>query len=119
MTFQLFHFSTNRYSEFQRFTPLIPVMIHHGGKDARREKAEKIYKKSRCGPWKVKPVVITSYEMIIHDRKVVSNEYTVSYIVLISITTTICRLPVQEFYVAPLPYPSGYWSSFLEVSDHR
>ena len=65
-----FRFPAFRYSEFKRFTPLIPVMIHHGGKEVRHAKARKIYKQSPVGPWMVKPVVLSSYEMIIQDRKV-------------------------------------------------
>jgi len=63
----------NWYSEFKRFTPLIPVMIHHGAKEARYAKARKIYKKSPAGPWSVQPVVLSSYEMIIQDRKLIGH----------------------------------------------
>jgi len=63
----------NWYSEFKRFTPHIPVMIHHGAKEARLSKARKIYKKSSAGPWNVQPVVLSSYEMIIQDRKVIGH----------------------------------------------
>lgn len=63
----------NWYSEFRRFTPKIPVMIHHGGKDARLAKVRKMKEKHRIGPYKTRPVVITSYEMVIQDRPMIGN----------------------------------------------
>ena len=63
-------FFSRRYAEFKRFTPLIPAMIYHGSKPTREEKRPYISKKSQCGPYRVQPVVITSYEVIIMDRKV-------------------------------------------------
>jgi hypothetical protein len=45
-------------------------MVHHGHRPTRVEQSRKIGNFYNAGPWTSAPVVLTSYEMIIWDRKV-------------------------------------------------
>ncbi|XP_041482494.1 lymphoid-specific helicase-like isoform X1 [Lytechinus variegatus] len=56
----------NWVSEFQRFTPKIPVLLYHGTKDERTKKRKQIRKK--IGEHQSHPIVITSYEIVMNDR---------------------------------------------------
>ncbi|XP_072040298.1 lymphoid-specific helicase-like [Amphiura filiformis] len=57
----------NWLSEFERFTPEIPVILYHGSQPERQKLRRKIFKKH--GEFNVQPVVITSYEIVMRDRK--------------------------------------------------
>eukprot|EP00057_Strongylocentrotus_purpuratus_P019153 XP_011673627.1 PREDICTED: lymphocyte-specific helicase-like [Strongylocentrotus purpuratus] len=56
----------NWVSEFQRFTPKIPVLLYHGTKEERAKKRKQIRKK--IGEHQSHPIVITSYEIVMNDR---------------------------------------------------
>lgn len=57
----------NWVSEFKRFTPKIPVLLYHGNQKDRVEKLRKIRK---CqGSLQIMPVIITSYEIAMRDRR--------------------------------------------------
>ncbi|XP_069756937.1 lymphoid-specific helicase isoform X2 [Narcine bancroftii] len=57
----------NWVSEFKRFTPEIPVLLYHGSQKDRHQKLRKINK--RQGSLRILPVIITSYEIAMRDRK--------------------------------------------------
>ncbi|XP_071478884.1 lymphoid-specific helicase-like [Diadema antillarum] len=56
----------NWVSEFQRFTPKIPVILYHGSKEERTKKRRLIRRK--VGEYNSHPIVITSYEIVMNDR---------------------------------------------------
>ncbi|XP_064610346.1 lymphocyte-specific helicase-like [Liolophura sinensis] len=72
----------NWYSEFVRFTPKVPVVLYHGSKDDRTSLRKKI---RRLLPVKknvlTQPVVITSYEIAMNDRKYLQN-YEWKYLIV-------------------------------------
>ncbi|XP_072883284.1 lymphoid-specific helicase isoform X1 [Hemitrygon akajei] len=61
----------NWVSEFKRFTPEIPVLLYHGNQKDRHQKLRKIHK--RQGSLHILPVVVTSYEIAMRDRKYFQN----------------------------------------------
>uniref|UniRef100_UPI00398E373D lymphoid-specific helicase n=1 Tax=Pristiophorus japonicus TaxID=55135 RepID=UPI00398E373D len=61
----------NWVSEFKRFTPEIPVLLYHGNQKDRLQKLRKVHK--RHGSLHILPVVITSYEIAMRDRKHFQN----------------------------------------------
>ncbi|GCC35375.1 hypothetical protein chiPu_0013858 [Chiloscyllium punctatum] len=61
----------NWVSEFKRFTPEIPVLLYHGNQKDRLQSLRKIHK--RQGSLHILPVVITSYEIAMRDRKHFQN----------------------------------------------
>lgn len=70
--------TTNWVAEFERFTPDIPVVLYHGSKQEREE----IRKKRLESPGsKNFPVVCTSYEICMNDRKFLAN-YGWKYIII-------------------------------------
>ncbi|XP_043912087.1 lymphoid-specific helicase [Protopterus annectens] len=63
----------NWVSEFKRFTPEIPVLLYHGNLEERRRLLRLIHK--RHGFLEVHPVVITSFEIAMRDRKSLQRSY--------------------------------------------
>ncbi|GLE02985.1 hypothetical protein PINS_up011864 [Pythium insidiosum] len=63
----------NWESEFHKWAPSIPCVIYHGTKDARRALRRQELHKSRRQDADF-PVIITSYEMIIQDRRSFDHE---------------------------------------------
>ncbi|XP_072334889.1 lymphoid-specific helicase isoform X2 [Scyliorhinus torazame] len=61
----------NWVSEFKRFTPEIPVLLYHGSQKDRLQSLRKVHK--RQGSLHILPVVITSYEIAMRDRKHFQN----------------------------------------------
>ncbi|RKP14963.1 SNF2 family N-terminal domain-containing protein, partial [Piptocephalis cylindrospora] len=62
----------NWVCEFQRFAPSIPVCLYHGSKDERQHlRTRRIGRKALQSPDAAEkfPVVITSYEIVMNDRK--------------------------------------------------
>lgn len=62
--------TTNWVSEFKKWTPSIPVILYHGSK---REREEIRRKKLRNPGSPEFPVVVTSYEICMNDRKYLAN----------------------------------------------
>ncbi|XP_071805450.1 lymphocyte-specific helicase-like isoform X2 [Asterias amurensis] len=62
---------SNWMSEFERFTPSIKVILYHGHPDEREKKRRQIRK--HFGEFKTQPVVVTSYEIVMIDRKHLAN----------------------------------------------
>ncbi|BFZ13495.1 hypothetical protein BsWGS_16534 [Bradybaena similaris] len=64
----------NWFAEFQKFAPKVPTILYHGDKNRRVHLAKKIRHKHkiRDGVF-VQPVVITSYEVAMIDRKYLAN----------------------------------------------
>ncbi|XP_064643787.1 lymphocyte-specific helicase-like [Lineus longissimus] len=64
----------NWVSEFQRFAPKVPVILYHGTADQREILREKIVKAVKIrGDIVSYPVVVTSYEVTMNDRKHMGN----------------------------------------------
>ncbi|TKY89046.1 hypothetical protein EX895_001577 [Sporisorium graminicola] len=60
--------------EFERFTPDIPAVMYHGDPDVRRDLRDRRLRMPRDkGAQQHFPVVVTSYELIIRDRKWLAN----------------------------------------------
>uniref|UniRef100_A0A4W3K1U7 Proliferation-associated SNF2-like protein n=1 Tax=Callorhinchus milii TaxID=7868 RepID=A0A4W3K1U7_CALMI len=57
----------NWVSEFKRFTPELPVLLYHGDQKERRRILRKVHK--RHGSRHIFPVVVTSYEIAMRDRR--------------------------------------------------
>ncbi|KAI8065726.1 SNF2 family N-terminal domain-containing protein [Gongronella butleri] len=70
----------NWVNEFKRFTPTIPVVLYHGSKDERQHLVNKKLKPKNQYTLNF-PIVITSYQLIINDRKVLQR-YNWKYIVV-------------------------------------
>ncbi|ORX88944.1 hypothetical protein K493DRAFT_73220 [Basidiobolus meristosporus CBS 931.73] len=68
---------SNWVNEFNKFTPSIPVVLYHGTPDERAELRKKRMKKLG----ETFPVVVTSYELIINDRKFL-QKYAWKYLVI-------------------------------------
>ncbi|XP_038074784.1 lymphocyte-specific helicase-like isoform X2 [Patiria miniata] len=62
---------SNWMSEFKRFTPLIKVILYHGTPEERETLRHQIRKP--FGEYKTLPVVVTSYEIVMIDRKHLSG----------------------------------------------
>lgn len=58
--------TTNWIEEFRKWTPSIPVVLYHGSKDERAEIRAKRLKNPGSPDF---PVVVTSYEICMNDRK--------------------------------------------------
>ncbi|KAK9764296.1 putative ATPase [Basidiobolus ranarum] len=67
----------NWVSEFNRFTPTIPVVLYHGSIEERAHIRRK--RMSKLG--ETFPVVVTSYELIMNDRKFL-QKYAWKYLVI-------------------------------------
>ncbi|KAJ7324465.1 hypothetical protein JRQ81_017485 [Phrynocephalus forsythii] len=63
----------NWMAEFRRFTPEIPIMLYHGKQQERRALVHKIRRKG--GSLNIHPVVITSFEIAMRDRKSLQHFY--------------------------------------------
>ncbi|XP_069045174.1 lymphoid-specific helicase isoform X2 [Lepisosteus oculatus] len=63
----------NWVAEFKRFTPEITVLLYHGEQKARRELIKKIHR--HHGSLQMHPVVITSYEIAMRDRRFLQHCY--------------------------------------------
>ncbi|MGH0128981.1 UNVERIFIED_CONTAM: hypothetical protein FKN15_063706 [Acipenser sinensis] len=63
----------NWVSEFKRFTPEIPVLLYHGPQQERRNLIKSIRKLQ--GSLHVNPVVITSFEIAMRDRRSLQHCY--------------------------------------------
>ena len=71
---------SNWVSEFKRWTPSIPVILYHGTKQERAEKRMEHMPTST--PIKPNfPVIVTSYEVVMADRKFLSK-YNFKYLVV-------------------------------------
>jgi ATP-dependent DNA helicase len=62
--------TSNWVEEFRRFTPDIPVVLYHGSKQEREAIRTKQFKRPGSPDF---PVVITSYEICMNDRKFLAN----------------------------------------------
>jgi ATP-dependent DNA helicase len=62
--------TSNWVDEFQRWTPEIPVVLYHGSKQEREAIRRKSFKHPGSPEF---PVVITSYEICMNDRKFLAN----------------------------------------------
>ncbi|XP_071839888.1 lymphocyte-specific helicase-like [Apostichopus japonicus] len=85
----------NWMSEFTRFSPDVPTVLYHGAIDERAKLRGKIRK--HLGKYQVQPVVITSYEIVMRDRKFLEH-YLWKYVVVDEghrIKNLNCRL-IQE-----------------------
>ena len=77
----------NWYSEFQKWTPTIPVVLYHGTKDERAAIRDKIFAASGSGDRRRRgtranlPVVIVSYDIVIRDFKYL-NKLVWKYLVV-------------------------------------
>ncbi|ORY02995.1 hypothetical protein K493DRAFT_207530 [Basidiobolus meristosporus CBS 931.73] len=67
----------NWVSEFNRFTPTIPVLLYHGSIEERAHMRRK--RMGKLG--ETFPVVVTSYELIMNDRKYL-QKYAWKYLVI-------------------------------------
>lgn len=64
----------NWVAEFERFTPQLPVILYHGDRNTRSTLRKKMLKLKKLGDNVfVLPVIITSYEIIMNDRKLLSH----------------------------------------------
>ncbi|KAI8049215.1 SNF2 family N-terminal domain-containing protein [Syncephalis plumigaleata] len=68
----------NWVCEFKRFAPLIPVILYHGTPDERQHLRNKKMRKLDPNTF---PVIVTSYEMVMNDRKYL-EKYEWKYIVV-------------------------------------
>ena len=77
----------NWHSEFQKWTPSIPVVLYHGTKDERAALRDKIFAGAGAGGRKRRgtrpnlPVVIVSYDIVIRDFKYL-NKLVWKYLVV-------------------------------------
>ncbi|KAF2430164.1 SNF2 family helicase/ATPase-like protein PasG [Tothia fuscella] len=62
--------TSNWVEEFRKFTPDIPVVLYHGSKPEREAIRNKHFKRPGSPEF---PVVITSYEICMNDRKFLAN----------------------------------------------
>ncbi|XP_077997156.1 lymphoid-specific helicase-like [Glandiceps talaboti] len=69
----------NWVSEFQRFTPKVPILLYHGSISERERVRRDIRRKH--GVKQTHPVVITSYEIVMNDRKYLQG-YEWKYIIV-------------------------------------
>uniref|UniRef100_A0A8C2Q3K7 Proliferation-associated SNF2-like protein n=1 Tax=Cyprinus carpio TaxID=7962 RepID=A0A8C2Q3K7_CYPCA len=61
----------NWISEFKRFTPEVSVLLYHGPQKERMDLVKKI--RQAQGPLKMCPVVVTSFEIAMRDRKLLQR----------------------------------------------
>ena len=62
--------TTNWVSEFRKWTPTIPVILYHGSKADREEIRRKKFRNPGSPEF---PIVVTSYEICMNDRKFLAN----------------------------------------------
>lgn len=62
--------TSNWVDEFRKWTPDIPVVLYHGSKPEREEIRRKRFKRPGSEDF---PVVVTSYEICMNDRKFLAN----------------------------------------------
>ncbi|CAO3643500.1 unnamed protein product [Cunninghamella blakesleeana] len=70
----------NWVNEFKRFTPTISVILYHGTKDQRQHMVNRKMKLKDQTEYSF-PIVVTSYEIIMNDRKLL-QKYNWKYIVV-------------------------------------
>ncbi|RUS33031.1 P-loop containing nucleoside triphosphate hydrolase protein [Jimgerdemannia flammicorona] len=70
-SFSIFSF-THLIHHHARFTPTIPVLLFHGNKDERAHMINHKLKKNKEATYEF-PVVVTSYEIVMNDRKYLQN----------------------------------------------
>ncbi|KAL0084919.1 SNF2 family N-terminal domain-containing protein [Phycomyces blakesleeanus] len=70
----------NWVNEFKRFTPEIPVLLYHGSKEERQHMINRKMQKKK-ETLREFPVIVTSYEIIMNDRKHLQR-YNWKYIVV-------------------------------------
>ncbi|KAI4874280.1 hypothetical protein NFI96_028454 [Prochilodus magdalenae] len=90
----------NWISEFKRFTPEVSIMLYHGSQKERLDLVKKIRKPQ--GPMHMCPVVITSFEIAMIDRKFLQR-YQWKYLIVDEghrIKNLNCRL-VRELKALP------------------
>ncbi|KAK3554199.1 hypothetical protein QTP70_020085 [Hemibagrus guttatus] len=90
----------NWISEFRRFTPEVPVMLYHGSQKERSDLVKKIRKPQ--GSLHMCPVVVTSFEIAMIDRKYLQRFHW-KYLIVDEghrIKNLNCRL-VQELKMLP------------------
>ncbi|KAL6487251.1 hypothetical protein MHYP_G00038770 [Metynnis hypsauchen] len=90
----------NWISEFKRFTPEVSVMLYHGSQKERLDLVKKIRKPQ--GPLNMCPVVVTSFEIAMIDRKFLQR-YQWKYLIVDEghrIKNLNCRL-VRELKTLP------------------
>uniref|UniRef100_A0A915HXE0 Lymphoid-specific helicase n=1 Tax=Romanomermis culicivorax TaxID=13658 RepID=A0A915HXE0_ROMCU len=58
----------NWLSEFARFTPKLPVVLYHGSKEKRAELRKKLKQGYLLDGFRIGPVILTSYEILMNDR---------------------------------------------------
>ncbi|KAF4105528.1 lymphoid-specific helicase isoform X1 [Onychostoma macrolepis] len=61
----------NWISEFKRFTPEVSVLLYHGPQKERMDLVKKI--RQAQGPFRMCPVVVTSFEIAMRDRKLLQR----------------------------------------------
>uniref|UniRef100_A0A673HLE5 Proliferation-associated SNF2-like protein n=1 Tax=Sinocyclocheilus rhinocerous TaxID=307959 RepID=A0A673HLE5_9TELE len=61
----------NWISEFKRFTPEVSVLLYHGPQKERMDLVKKI--RQPQGPFRMCPVVVTSFEIAMRDRKILQR----------------------------------------------
>uniref|UniRef100_A0A672QP32 Proliferation-associated SNF2-like protein n=1 Tax=Sinocyclocheilus grahami TaxID=75366 RepID=A0A672QP32_SINGR len=61
----------NWISEFKRFTPEVSVLLYHGSQKERMDLVKKI--RQTQGPLRMCPVVVTSFEIAMRDRKLLQR----------------------------------------------
>ncbi|TMW63465.1 hypothetical protein Poli38472_002406 [Pythium oligandrum] len=72
----------NWETEFQKWAPTIPSLIYHGTRECRKQLRKTQLDKSKKNDEDF-PVIITSYEMILQDRKTFDNQgFTWKYVII-------------------------------------
>ncbi|XP_048060413.1 lymphoid-specific helicase isoform X1 [Megalobrama amblycephala] len=90
----------NWISEFKRFTPEVSVLLYHGPQNERMNLVKKI--RQHQGPLRMCPVVVTSFEIAMRDRKFLQRFHW-NYLIVDEghrIKNLNCRL-VQELKMLP------------------
>ncbi|XP_051946106.1 lymphocyte-specific helicase-like [Xyrauchen texanus] len=90
----------NWISEFKRFTPEVSIMLYHGPQKERMDVVKHIRKQQ--GPLKMCPVVVTSFEIAMRDRRFLQRFHW-NYLIVDEghrIKNLNCRL-VQELKMLP------------------
>jgi ATP-dependent DNA helicase len=62
--------TANWVNEFEKWTPDIPVILYHGSKQEREQMRRKHFKRPGSDTF---PVIVTSYEICMNDRKWLAN----------------------------------------------
>jgi len=64
----------NWLAEFEKFAPAIPVVLFYGTKDERQAKYIKIKYAHHVDGYRTQPVVLTTYEVPIHETKFLRSQ---------------------------------------------